>query len=322
MAYENPKYETLVLIGNGFDLAHGYKTDYNSFTEIIGKNFFCNYKRFLVKYCGNTKEWNAFEKKLEQLVAEFYQNDISGNSNVANDIFAFNYTFAEIQNALIKYLKEEIARVPFRKITSIQNYSGTGSVALNFNYTSVAENYFKNVIYVHGSLRENEIVLGYDSPDPFCLATYENRKWFKALGRERLKFSRYLKQLNDFSFEAYNELCAEYEEIQKICCSGKGLEAKDLSCLKYASLFANYSFPEYTPNAPPLSDFPYNDIKNVILLGHSIKSDETFLKDILDHCKNIEQIVLFTYKGEKDSEMERKRSFFQPYCRNIKKEAY
>lgn len=46
MAYENPKYETLVLIGNGFDLAHGYKTDYNSFTEIIGKNFFAIIKDF------------------------------------------------------------------------------------------------------------------------------------------------------------------------------------------------------------------------------------------------------------------------------------
>lgn len=41
----------LAIIGNGFDLAHGYHTRYVDFTESVGDDFFRKYRHYINNYC-------------------------------------------------------------------------------------------------------------------------------------------------------------------------------------------------------------------------------------------------------------------------------
>ena len=38
----------LAIIGNGFDLAHGYHTRYVDFTESVGDDFFRKYRHYMI----------------------------------------------------------------------------------------------------------------------------------------------------------------------------------------------------------------------------------------------------------------------------------
>ena len=79
--------------------------------------------------------------------------------------------FQNIHVLLLQYLEKETSRNPVEKLASVERYL-TGSNAINFNYTKVAQAYTKKVIYAHGSLEERDILLGYDFRPETCLAEY------------------------------------------------------------------------------------------------------------------------------------------------------
>ena len=195
---------------------------------------------------------------------------------------------------------------------------------MNFNYTGVAENCTNRILYVHGPIKENQIVLGYDPPDPFCLAPYENRRWLKDLCRERLSFLRYSRQALNLSFTDADsrDLLDEFEQIQAVKNSGKGLEAEDIRRQKHSDLFIEYFSREHGADTFSISDETLAQIRRIVVLGHSLKSDETFLKRTLERCSNLREVVLFSYKGEEDAQWEEKKHFFDSYSVPVKKEPY
>ena len=56
----------LAIIGNGFDLAHGYHTRYVDFTESVGDDFFRKYRHYINNYCPQM-DWHRFEECADQL---------------------------------------------------------------------------------------------------------------------------------------------------------------------------------------------------------------------------------------------------------------
>ena len=59
------QYGTLAIIGNGFDLAHGYKTSYEAFSENTNAESLKKFK----SYCDNESEietWYNFEENILQ----------------------------------------------------------------------------------------------------------------------------------------------------------------------------------------------------------------------------------------------------------------
>ncbi len=318
------EYTDLAIIGNGFDLAHGYKTSYGDFANAVGEEFFADYKEFLNTYLGNTNEWNCFEKQVENLTRAFFQNIVLENSDELNHIDElsrideFNRVFMCIKNELIKYLSKEIAIKPFDKIKAIKDIINENTVGLNFNYTDIAENYINDIIYVHGTLKENEIILGFDPPTPTCLAPYKSERWFKYYCRDRLCFKRYLVQnLHMTSRDTlYEQLCEDFESILSVENTGRGRIESDITELENGNVISEYlsirNIDILTKMGVSLSN-----ISNVIVLGHSIKSDETYLNEILSKCTNLNKIVIFQYEGEKTEDIELKKLFFNSYCSNI-----
>lgn len=138
------KPNTLAIIGNGFDMAHGYKTDYRSFV----KNTRSVYLEKFKSYCEaeNISTWYLFEDNIRIITEKFLLAAIIGNCNFDENRKEINNlaaVFTEIQHLLLNYLSNEITSKPFIKKRSIEKYIGTNTVAINFNYTQTAEKYLK-----------------------------------------------------------------------------------------------------------------------------------------------------------------------------------
>ncbi len=64
---QTPK--TLAIIGNGFDLAHGYRTRYESFSESVDDAALAEFK----EYCdeASIETWHEFENNINILTKRF-----------------------------------------------------------------------------------------------------------------------------------------------------------------------------------------------------------------------------------------------------------
>ena len=193
MEHHQQNFTQFAIIGNGFDLAHGYHTRYADFTESVGDDFFQKYRHYINDYCPQM-DWHRFEECADQLTFSFNEEDLRCDTAADEIIKTFNDNFQKIKIALIDYLKKEQVRIPFSPKAIISSYLSSSALALTFNYTNLCENYIRNIIYIHGSLAENEIVLGYDPVSPFCFPDFDTIRWYKGFCRERLSFSRYLMQ--------------------------------------------------------------------------------------------------------------------------------
>lgn len=58
-------------------------------------------------------------------------------------------------------------------------------------------------------------------------------------------------------------------------------------------------------------------IKTIIVLGHSLFSDKQYLEALLNECVNLRKVIIFTYDGENENSIQRKKAFFQRFCRKV-----
>ena len=188
-------YRTLAIIGNGFDLNHHYATGYNSFIEATNSKSLDLFKEYCAQN-NNITTWYLFEDNINRLTQDLFFESIKNSYN--NEAMKVKQSllrdaFADIHNLLIQYLRDVMAQHPVIKKPSIKKYLKRKTMAVNFNYTNTASTYACDVFHVHGSLAENDILLGYDYRDEACLAGYEDMRWNKDLCREAMAFRRYLK---------------------------------------------------------------------------------------------------------------------------------
>jgi|LSQX01.3.fsa_nt_gb hypothetical protein len=317
-------FKRLAIIGNGFDLSHNYKTLYRDFTDAMGSERFILYRDYIDSFGVEGEEWNNFEIQVLAQTTAFYQRVNSDEGMDEKEIEVFNSIFANIKNDLMNYLRNEISKTLLQKNRNLQPYLDERTIALNFNYTSTIENYLSNVLYVHGSLHENEIVLGYDQIDPFCLASYENRRWYKPHERARLAFTRAIRE--DFGItcadKMYEDLCEDFHAINKPQ-GGDGIYIDKVDNLKYSEYFYEREYLFYA-NGDVESEYGISltNIEEIVVIGHSIKSDHTYLKDILEKLPKLKRVIIFSYPGEKKSSWIEKATFFESYCPIIIDESY
>ncbi len=321
MKDSKPKYTTLAIIGNGFDLAHNYNTQYINFKNYIGEDSLQNYRSYVDAY-GTPSLWTDFEKCVEELSYAFYQHDLTKDNFNDTTIIPFNEAFEEIKKKLMDYLQMEQERIPLKKKPSIEKYLGSASIAFTFNYTNLVEAYLNNVYYIHGSLKEQDIVLGFDPMNPLCMARFNNIQWFKGFCRERLAFSRYLRTQQNLSQSdpLYAKLCKEYRQIQNARNSGKGLEETDIANLEHANILWDYLAHEDEQDAIAKTQKHLNAISSVVILGHSLRADETYLNSVFHCLINLKEIILFTFPDDK--EICDKIKFLKQHCENIKLDWY
>jgi hypothetical protein len=181
----------LVIIGNGFDLAHGLKTSYNHFIEYLVEEQFKSNKfesaftlgggieniRELKNEIinGNDFIYQNFKNKfIRDLIWEFslkYWCDIENKYfellNTTDNISYFfkdpktlNSEFEILKNYLVEYLKEQEKNVKalesYKKMIALVDSKET--TILNFNYTDTLKKLYlneineSNVIHIHGEL--------------------------------------------------------------------------------------------------------------------------------------------------------------------------
>ena len=97
---KNNQYDTLVIVGNGFDLSHNLKTGFNSFAESLDNGTKNKFKHYLATYYSNYKKWSDFETNISALSEFMFQASFSEQSNyeqVQSDINDLNVFFEEIR---------------------------------------------------------------------------------------------------------------------------------------------------------------------------------------------------------------------------------
>ena len=309
--------DTLAIIGNGFDLAHGYKTDYRSFAESTESPYLEEFR----SYCQREQiaTWYLFEENIRRISGRLFLDSMEEGCDFAGnrrEVARVTAVFQEIQRLLARCLAREMARIPFCKKRSIQEQLGPGGVAINFNYTQTAEQYLPAVFYVHGSLKEEDILLGYDYREEPCLAQFADMRWSKQIGRESLAFRRFLRQQEGLcpGSPQYNRMIAGLEGYHHWENSGRGLEEE------MKAILPGYGTIHRFLTAYRLAPFPgleFSSIRTVVALGHGIEGDKAYLRSLMDRCGGIDRIVLFRYDGEPEESYQRKRRFFAPYCDRV-----
>lgn len=191
----------LVVIGNGFDIAHGIPTRYSNFMEYLLRyeqkpQFFEGSKRYallssispqdqarhrfyeaLSKYIPEQDLWCSFEEALGDLDYEQIQEDNScylldyADDNwrdSANHDFQYmieqDLSFAaDIPRYFLEWIRTINTNVP--PICS-SKIIGINDLFLNFNYTNTLENVYDiptvNILYIHGNaLQGDNLILGH-----------------------------------------------------------------------------------------------------------------------------------------------------------------
>jgi len=164
----------LLIIGNGFDLAHDMKTSYNHFIESSDRtqNDIINNQLFeiLIKE-KNLRNWCDIEQ------IYFEQLDINNSNSYYNseEIEKLNKEFDIVKRYLSNYLKTQEKEAKFiesyRKMFELIDSKDTA--ILNFNYTNTLKNLYSTeikeskVIHIHGELSnpKNPIIFGYAAND-------------------------------------------------------------------------------------------------------------------------------------------------------------
>lgn len=169
---------TLLILGNGFDLDLGFRTSYGAFME---SQEFRNFQEatYLGKYLSDeqnkSKTWIDIEKELSKYCLEINQSGLMTSMKTYGRKL-LHQEYESLKDALKKYLRKETSR-DYRLDSSsnalrllYQIGENSSNRIVTFNYTELVENissnafasYNHNLLHVHGSLHaEDDIVFGW-----------------------------------------------------------------------------------------------------------------------------------------------------------------
>lgn len=269
----------ILVIGNGFDLYHGLKTNYMDFVRfckelietekgIKGRNWAISnsFVKCFINVASENQSWIDCEREIEAIVTMFlkilfdrnvfdtsigYNHIQKNNTSLSSSEFERlklmnrfcekstkmtitlrdNYfkTYAGIDKKLIMeklkedlnslinlfkyYLEKEIVNQTIeRKSKQIEEISL--DYVINFNYTNTCEEYGVNrqdICYIHGSVQENNIVLGIRDIDEKDINSIYFKKFFQRMQKHTdiirwdefegdISFSGISKNINTYFF--------------------------------------------------------------------------------------------------------------------------
>lgn len=183
-AKKTKQMRNLVIIGNGFDLAHNLKTRYTDFISDLrinpGKyatnNSELDDNKLMNALIENKKElWSDIEHTYYKILKNFnkkqYLQKNFGDVYKYEDIKELNQDFEKIKIWLNKYLEDEESKFEFNTNYEVlfDYFSQQESVVLNFNYTKTVKKYIEKkklnieIIQIHGELNNtsNPIIFGF-----------------------------------------------------------------------------------------------------------------------------------------------------------------
>jgi len=321
-----PKIKRLAILGNGFDIAHGYLTSYQNFYETVGPEHFESFRKLCEDMLQTTYEegsnWYQFEDLMDQVAFMSRQRameDPSISDEIMRKMHLINEEFEKIQYLLKEYLISTQCGKEQFKLKSIARMITDNTAVINFNYTNTAERYSNNINYVHGTLSEDYIIFGYPLRMEFDFMPSESVRYSKERLYEMLEFRRWLakeikptktehKALMKQMWECVNNLYSEIGEYTIPFDDELSEEELPEPIRLYGEMKG------FLPTQMAL-EFECDDIESIVIIGHSLKADEYLIgEQILKKCTNTRTIYLFRYEGESEISVEGKRNFITKYC--------
>ena len=177
--------DTMLVIGNGFDLTFGLKTSYTDFMKWFNRNYsFRSYLKEFLNAKLNMQRWIDIENELIYYSKYLYNKNQSVSTRKDNERKAgrLRQEYKDLCKELCKYLIEEEKRIDDLKINlknSLKNHPVTDILkiinrepvfVINFNYTDLISYLTHDSVvshHIHGTLKDKEnIVFGVqDSAD-------------------------------------------------------------------------------------------------------------------------------------------------------------
>ena len=303
----------LILIGNGFDLAHGLKTSYKDFSEkYYDHPMLCKFRELVCsEFVENNVDWYDFEANYEGIVGSIFEknfcNGISSEGCIAleNKVKEYNEIFEDLAELLKKYLKEETS-TDINKLSSVQEEITYDTHLISFNYTDTAKLYSQKCNYIHGSISEDDfIILGFSEGNvPDAMEGSEYIRFYKEPLKEKLNFIRYLKH-NLYNDKA--ELMQEFDKHLKSLFSGYGGYDEDEKPVVVDLPREIQYYAESNDYCRANLDMDIECVKEVVVMGHGLKSDTNYIRDIFERIDKLEELILFTYHGENPEDLCRKK---------------
>lgn len=237
--------KNIVIIGNGFDLAHGLKTKYSDFINNIKENpqkydieRIDNPNNKMLEVLLECKKdlWSDIEyvyyDMLTKLNDKSYMRRTYSMSSDYTDVVELNHDFNKIKQWLCQYLKEEEAK--FMRVENYENFFDKlikkDSVILNFNYTKTVREYIKNsdfnidLIHIHGELNnsQNPIIFGFaaGNDESKKLLTENNnsyvlniKKFNYLFTNNETKLKKYLEESREFNVLILGHSCGISDKL-------------------------------------------------------------------------------------------------------------
>ena len=325
--------DKLIIIGNGFDLAHGYHTSYKAFAGSGKSECLSTFYRLSRKYCAlqqPDEHWYDFERMIDAMTSSWFQSSFASFIKESNqetgyyeaDLKAINRAFSTIAEELMQFLQQETAeKKPL--IPAIEAEIDDHSHVVSFNYTDVATYYGQSVYYIHGSIAEGSIVLGYPPRQDPDFMDMSATRFAKEQLRELLNFQRYLRSrhIDPTSSDGKDFVEQMREQIQSRF-SLRGEYSVGSAVDELPDMIRDYGVQNHFSSAPLDYGVELSQIKTLVIMGHSLKADEDIFNDLVNRMSSLMQIKIYTYAGEPTAEINEKAAFFKPVGVPIVIESY
>lgn len=291
----------LYIIGNGFDIHHGLKTNYSDFCTYlkINNTAFYEYIDKYIDFGDPNNLWEDFENDLSKLRID---EILSDNSIYLPNILDEEFKMGEFNNfpdalrqekdAIVKGLRMNFEsffksiKIPFSSIQKLVKIN-KDSCFLTFNYTETLERLYsidsRQILYIHKCIKEGNVVFGHGiSPENFKakapvppdnLSIFEKNEWFKKNDNWDYSFDTGKENLCEYYIETYKHTS---ELIRNNLCFFEGLKK----------------------------------INRVIVLGHSLCDiDLPYFKEVIKNTPSSTKWVLSFYSKKDYMKISRQLSY-------------
>lgn len=171
----------ILIIGNGFDLQHGLKSNYCDFSAWLKDNDGASYQK-LDRVLATQDHWSKIEEGLgdaevfKEIISEvaFSQvdEDFEDDTYGSDRQYAIEYQLEDeilstknLNDLVIRWINE----VQKQAVNKIFDFLNNYDLIINFNYTSILETSYEipreKIVYIHGKADEGEIFFGHDVMD-------------------------------------------------------------------------------------------------------------------------------------------------------------
>lgn len=325
----------IVIIGNGFDLAHGLKTGFSHFADYYIENILLNNLLNVEQNKASDYFSNSFKEYINSYQQNYYfLNGSSSNSEILKTISYFSLHEKHKKDDILHYLKENI-----HLIGLIISNSFLGKLYSDKfdNWFDIEQSYYKELceILKHGNnTRDSLLKLNSELEEIKKLFKKYLKEEISIIKSEEIGYSlgkhyKGRKEITIVNFNYTNTINNYLNFTLKIKnihihgdLNGKIIfgygddtdenykKMKDAREKEFLRNFKTFHYLKDTNNRKVLNELSTKSSYDVLIIGHSLDTtDKTILKKILDNdkCDNIELLK----RSDLETEQEKDEAHFE-----------